>query len=441
MSSIAVKDAEKINSLVWFRNDLRIYDHSGLTHAVQNSNSVIGVYFFNPDHYKINELGFPKTDSFRAQFLIDSVKNLEKKLSELNISLIIKICNPKDKINSIVDDFNISRVYLQDEWTDEETKEEECLKSLKSKIDIYKYSDQFLYHPEDVELNKVPNIFTVFRKHCEKNLNVRSMFPKPNSMDETNLLDINFKSPSLEDLGLEYYTEDSRSAFPFRGGYDEGLKRLNHYLWESKKVSFYKKTRNGLIGIDYSSKFSSWLSNGSLSPRIIFNEIKKYERKIEKNQSTYWMIFELIWRDYFKYISKIYGNSIFKIGGILEKKYEWIKDLDLFQKWIDGETNEPFVNANMIELKKTGWMSNRGRQNVASFLSKELFIDWRWGARYFESKLIDYDVHSNWGNWMYVSGVGNDPRDRKFNIQFQAERYDANKKFQKLWLQEKISLF
>ena len=120
MSSIAVKDAEKINSLVWFRNDLRIYDHSGLTHAVQNSNIVIGVYFFNPDHYKINELRFPKTDSFRAQFLIDSVKNLEKKLSELNISLIIKICNPKDKINSIIDDFNINRVYLQDEWTDEE---------------------------------------------------------------------------------------------------------------------------------------------------------------------------------------------------------------------------------------------------------------------------------------------------------------------------------
>ena len=302
MSSIAVKDAEKINSLVWFRNDLRIYDHSGLAHAVQNSNRVIGVYFFNPDHYKINELGFPKTDSFRAQFLIDSVKNLEKKLSELNISLIIKICNPNDKINSIVDDYNINRVYLQDEWTDEEIKEEECLKSLKSKIDIYKYSDQFLYHPEDVELNKVPNIFTVFRKHCEKKLNVRSILPKPDSMDETNLLDINFTSPSIEELGLEQYTQDSRSAFPFKGGYDEGLKRLNHYLWESKKVSFYKKTRNGLIGIDYSSKFSSWLSNGSLSPRIIFHEIKKYEIEIEKNRSTYWMIFELIWRDYFKYI-------------------------------------------------------------------------------------------------------------------------------------------
>ena len=95
----------------------------------------------------------------------------------------------------------------------------------------------------------------------------------------------------------------------------------------------------------------------------------------------------------------------------------------------------------MLELKHTGWMSNRGRQNVASYLAKENKIDWRWGAKYFESKLIDYDVHSNYGNWMYVSGVGNDPRDRKFNIKFQAERYDQNNKFQNLWLQEKLSLF
>ena len=92
----------------------------------------------------------------------------------------------------------------------------------------------------------------------------------------------------------------------------------------------------------------------------------------------------------------------------------------------------------MIELKETGWMSNRGRQNVASYLAKDLFIDWRIGATYFESLLIDYDVHSNYGNWMYVSGVGNDPRDRKFNVNMQAERYDNNGKFRKLWLQKTL---
>ena len=196
-----------------------------------------------------------------------------------------------------------------------------------------------------------------------------------------------------------------------------------------------KKTRNGLIGKNYSSKFSIWLALGSLSPITIYHEVKKYEKNVTKNNSTYWLIFELIWRDYFKYISMKYGNSIFKIGGILEKDYSWNNDAKLVEMWINGKTNEPFINANMIELFTTGFMSNRGRQNVASFFTKEWNLDWRIGASYFESMLIDYDVHSNYGNWMYNSGVGNDPRDRKFNIKFQSERYDPLKKYEKLWTQ------
>ena len=130
-----------------------------------------------------------------------------------------------------------------------------------------------------------------------------------------------------------------------------------------------------------------------------------------------------------------HGNNIFKIGGILDKYYEWNTDKHRVQKWIEGNTPEPFVNANMKELACTGFMSNRGRQNVASFFSKEWHLDWRIGAAYFEAMLIDYDVHSNYGNWMYNAGVGNDPRDRKFHIAWQAERYDPNNSYQKTWLQ------
>ena len=133
-----------------------------------------------------------------------------------------------------------------------------------------------------------------------------------------------------------------------------------------------------------------------------------------------------------------HGNKLFRIGGILEKDYQWKTNQNKINQWINGETNEPFVNANMIELKKTGWMSNRGRQNVASYFAKNLELDWRIGASYFESVLLDYDVHSNYGNWIYVSGVGNDPRDRKFNVKLQAERYDGNGKFQRLWLQDNL---
>ena len=257
-------------------------------------------------------------------------------------------------------------------------------------------------------------------------------------MNSTNIINTTNHIPTLNELGFKLFEKDKRTAFPFHGGESEGLKRLHNYFFETKKLGFYKKTRNGLIGTDYSSKFSPWLANGSLSARTIYWNVKKFEEDEIKNQSTYWLIFELIWRDYFKYISLKHGNNIFKIGGILNKNYAWSSNRKIIQNWINGETKDDFVNANMIELKRTGWMSNRGRQNVASYFAKELTLDWRIGAAYFESILLDYDVHSNFGNWMYVSGVGNDPRDRKFNTQLQAERYDPAHLFRNRWLQQTL---
>ena len=166
--------------------------------------------------------------------------------------------------------------------------------------------------------------------------------------------------------------------------------------------------------------------------------MKQFEEEYYNNESTYWLIFELIWRDYFKYVSMKHGNQIFRLNGILNKTYDWMTNQNQIDDWINGKTDSDFVNANMIELKQTGWMSNRGRQNVASYFAKELELDWRIGAAYFESLLIDYDVHSNYGNWMYVAGVGNDPRDRKFNVKLQADRYDGSGKFRKLWLQPSL---
>tara|TARA_Y100001935_G_scaffold57985_1_gene48552 strand:- start:659 stop:1987 length:1329 start_codon:yes stop_codon:yes gene_type:complete len=440
MLNTVAKDVEDVRSLVWFRNDLRFSDHTGLAKACQNSKRLFGIYCFDPKLFINNKLGFPKMNVYRAAFILESIKELKAELLKRNISLIVKIGEPNKVISEFIKDYKINSIYYQNEWTDEEISEEKALlNNISTDVEVQKYSDQFLYHPDDVDQSFVSDVFTTFRKYCEKNLVVRDIVEPTYSFSKENLINENQNNlPTLEDLGLNDFEMDSRTAFPFTGGCLSAKDRLNYYLWESKKVNFYKKTRNGLLGKDYSSKFSAWLANGSISSREIYWQIKNYEKDIMKNQSTYWMIFELIWRDFFKFISLKYGNKIFKIGGILDKDYTWSRDEDQFQNWIDGKTNEPFVNANMIELKSTGWMSNRGRQNVASFLSKELLIDWRWGASYFESMLIDYDVHSNYGNWMYVSGVGNDPRDRKFNIKFQADRYDPNNKFQNLWLQGKL---
>jgi deoxyribodipyrimidine photo-lyase len=431
---------KKQKGLVWFRNDLRVHDNESLTNAIQENEGVIAVYFFDPRHFDNTNFGFKKTEKFRAKFLIESVTALKKNLEKLHIPLLVYHQKAEDAIPEIITQNEIDSIYFQEEWTSEEI---EVLENIKLKvsdsINFKSTYNQFLFHPEDIPFDNasIPNVFTQFRNQCEKSTKIRSEFTaKP--LLEDNLITNETVIPSMEKLGFTDFKMDSRTAFSFHGGEDEAIKRLQNYFWETKKLSVYKLTRNGLIGTDFSSKFSPWLANGSISAKTIYWEIIKYEQQIGKNESTYWLIFELIWRDYFKYISLKNGNSIFKIGGILDKKYVWKTNQSAINHWINGTTDEPFVNANMIELQQTGWMSNRGRQNVASFFAKELLIDWRIGAAYFEAMLIDYDVHSNYGNWMYVSGVGNDPRDRKFNIKLQASNYDGQSKFQKLWLQQQL---
>jgi deoxyribodipyrimidine photo-lyase len=235
---------------------------------------------------------------------------------------------------------------------------------------------------------------------------------------------------------------DPRGVLPFRGGESEALRRIQTYFWENDQLKVYKETRNGLLGADYSSKFSLWLAYGCISPRQIYEEVKRYEAERVANDSTYWLIFELIWRDYFRFITLKYGSRLFKVSGIqYNLELKWNHRRDLFDKWVNGQTGVPFIDANMRELQLTGFMSNRGRQNVASFLAKDLKIDWTWGAAYFESQLIDYDVCSNWGNWNYVAGVGNDPREnRYFNIYTQATRYDEKGEYVKTWLPELVNV-
>ena len=426
-------------SLIWYRNDLRIRDHQGLSRAIDSKRQVVAYFNFNPNLFKELNMGFKKTGSYRSKFMIESVKDLQLELDKLNISLIIDNCPDGQNLIKKIKKLNVKEIFIQREWTrDEINEEKEVLNKIDSNVKINYSFEQFLYHPNDLKkkIDDIPNVFSLFRKKCEKELKVRSLADSPRRLESKNRLSEKYKIPSLNDLGFKEFKLDKRSAFPFKGGSKSGIERINNYLWETKKLSFYKHTRNGLIGIDYSSKFSSWLANGCVSPKMIYWEIKKYENQIIKNQSTYWLVFELIWRDYFKYISMKYRDKIFSIEGILNRKYNWDKSKIKVYEWINGKTKEPFVNSNMLEIKNTGWMSNRGRQNVASYFAKELKLDWRIGASYFESMLIDYDVHSNYGNWMYVSGVGNDPRDRKFNIKWQSEKYDPNMKFQNLWLNE-----
>mgnify|MGYP001157257754 FL=1 len=435
---------QKEKGLIWFTNNLRAIDNKVLYEASKRSDSLIGYYNFDPLLFKRNIWGFKKTEKYRTKFLIESIDNLKKNLSQLNITLVIDFSEGFNKLFEVIGREKISSIYFQKEWTSEEKEtQDKIFNKISKKIKKLSFYDQFLFQPSDIniEIADFPEIFSIFRKKVEKKIEINNCFPVPKKYPKSNLLNIENETPNLEKLGFKSFKIDANSAFPFIGGTDNCLERINSYFWKSKKIEYYKQTRNGMIKTDYSSKLSSWLSNGSISARYIYWQIKDYEKKETKNQSTYWLFFELMWRDFFKYISIKHGNKIFNKNGLSKTQVNWINDQKELKNWINGTTDEPFINANMIELKKTGWMSNRGRQNISSFFSKNLKLDWRIGASYFESMLIDYDVHSNYGNWLYNSGIGNDPMPfRKFNVKFQSEKYDPKKKFENLWLNSQYEL-
>ncbi|MBX2827889.1 MAG: DASH family cryptochrome [Flavobacteriaceae bacterium] len=435
-----MRQSEKGKGLVWFRNDLRIRDNEVLHRASKECDRLLAVYCFSPTLYEGTLFGFRKVEKFRAKFIIQSVESLKQKLAALNIELLVYHENPSVVIPKISAQHHIEAIYLQKEWTAEEVKEMQLVReAIPNHVGIEEIYNQFLYQPEDIPLpiEDIPKVFTGFRKKLEKETEIRpEVFPEKMSMG--NKVENSTRIPSLKDLGYNDFENHPNSAFPFKGGESSAMERLQSYFFETKRLGVYKKTRNGLVGPEYSSKFSPWLAIGSISARTIYWKVKKFEQEFYKNDSTYWLIFELIWRDFFKYISMKHGNAIFQRNGILNKNYYSNNEPIKIKQWIEGATPEPFVNANMIELKETGWMSNRGRQNVASYFAKNCALDWRIGAAYFESMLLDYDVHSNYGNWLYVSGVGNDPRDRVFNVRSQSERYDTAGKFRRLWLQPNL---
>lgn len=425
--------------LVWFRNDLRLHDHAALFSALEKSEEIIPVYCFDPRMFKETNLGFRKTGNHRAKFLLEAVENLKRNLQKAGSNLLILHGNPEDLIPQKAKELGVQAIYFSEEVTSEEKAVENALENAAYKLGIETTSfwQSTLFNLEDLPfpVNQTPEIFTQFRKECEKFSKVRKTFPAPNNIKSPTIEWGDF--PILSKYGLENPAISSQAVMVFEGGEDEGIRRLQTYFWENDCLKTYKETRNGLLGADYSSKFSPWMALGCLSPRYIFEEVKRYEKERKKNQSTYWLIFELIWRDYFRFIAKKHGNKIFQLSGIKNTVDNWNRSEQLFQKWTDGNTGIPFIDANMRELNASGFMSNRGRQIVASFLVNDLNIDWRWGAAYFESQLIDYDVCSNWGNWMYVAGVGNDPREnRYFNILKQAHNYDRKGEYIRHWVPE-----
>jgi len=416
-------------AIVWFRNDLRLEE-------------IIPVYVFDTRVFKnTTSFGFEKTAKFRAKFLIESIHDLRNNLKDLGSDLIVRTGITEDIIADLAKTYKTSWVFCNRERTQEEILVQDSLEKMLWEIgQEVRYSrGKMLYYTADLPfpISHCPDTFSVFRKEVEKITPVREPLPAPqfplSSLPESADVGV---IPSLEELGHQDFS--SQKGLTLKGGETEALRELKYYIWETGLVKTYKETRNQMLGRDFSSKLSLYLSTGCLSPKYLYEELKNYEAEQGANESTYWLFFELLWRDFFRLMGKKYQNKIFQKRGIKQSPVKHAnEDWDLFNLWASGKTGIPLVDANMRELNATGFMSNRGRQIVASFLINNLKLNWQMGAEYFESLLIDYDPCSNYGNWNYLAGVGNDPHEnRVFNLSFQSKKYDPDGSYVKYWLTE-----
>ena len=424
-------------AIYWFRKNLRIYDNPSLYNAIRDNDELIMIYIkdyntFNPKGLNIGEMG-----RFRKKFHDESVLELKNSLKLKYMFLHILEGDKIEIFEEIRKKLDINSIYCSKEVGWYEERDEKKLSDIKFELKMFE--DAHLIEEKEIPFNleTLPLIFTPFRKKVEKNSSVREIIRELPSTKKV-YKGLNFTLTS--EIVIDNIENNKDSAHPFKGGEKEAIKRVKSYLWETHNIANYKNTRNGLVGTEYSSKFSAYLSLGCISPVTIYHEVKRYEKEIKKNSSTYWLIFELMWREFFRYVAIKGGKNIFLLNGINGNVFNrnFNSNIKNFNKWRNGETGQEFIDANMVELNSTGFMSNRGRQNVASYLINELDLNWKWGAAYFENKLIDYDVASNWCNWMYMAGVGNNVRNWAFNPVKQSEVYDKSEKFRSIWLKKKL---
>ncbi|QPH17737.1 hypothetical protein C2857_002625 [Epichloe festucae Fl1] len=438
----------------------------------------------------------------RAKFLAESVWNLKRNLEELGSGLVIRVGSAKDVLGHLVKELkdtaaSVNSVWMTEELSWEEEQEQKAIASLCSEQDIdfkiwkdEKYfvddRDTGLAGPEDL-----PDVFTTYRKSQEPlREKPRKVLSRPGQSSLPALPAGSMipdqahpfvSASSLEDLCKKLTTplvnilpdppaapEVTQDSNPPPGGESAAWERLTH-LAKSGALTSYKNTRNGLVGTDYSTKLSSYLAIGCLTARQIHEELLKLEDGASddykdalgfgggENDGTKGIRFELLWRDYMRLCTAKFGRNLFRLSGFRqEKSYnkKWntpskkgaipnqgpcpAATAKIFERFKNGTTGMGLIDASQRELYLTGYTSNRARQNVASFLSKHLGIDWRYGAEWYEMLLVDYDVSSNWANWQYVSGVGNDPRGdaRTFNPVKQAFDYDKEGTFVRTWIPE-----
>lgn len=407
--------------LYWFTNDLRLTDNELLVKAQQECQKLIYCYVKTPNSVATSRYGIAPLGEHRRQFIDYSLQEIATKLAQHGHSLLVLTGEPLEQITQCISQYGIDVVYQAQSAGVYEKRRWQQLQRRFPFIQFEQAAVTTLFSEAELpfSLTQLPQTFSQFRKAFE---------PLSANLPKKPLQPLDYNRLSAAHIDAQQATD-----LFIAPGQDAAEQHLKNYF-SHDYASHYKDTRNALDGFYHSTKFSAYLAQGNLSPQRIINALRDYEQEHGDNESTYWITFELMWREYFFWYLQRYQEQVFAFKGIQNKKLHTSFYPARFNQWCCGNTPYPLVNALMKQLNATGYMSNRGRQIAASCLVNELGVDWRYGAAYFEQQLIDYDIGSNWGNWQYIAGVGADPRGgRHFNIDKQTQQFDPDHEFIHRW--------
>ena len=398
--------------IFWFRRDLRLNDNCGLYHALNGEFPVLPLFIFDKsilDH-------LDDTDDARVDFIYQNIAAVDTELRRKKSGILVRHGDPVEIFTKLISDLKVAAVYTNHDYEPYAIARDQQIQTLleKNNIKFNTYKDQVIFEKDEIlnQQGKPYTVYTPFRRKWQETLVSGHVSPFPSESRLNNLVTQAIELiPDLADIGFM----KSRVDFP------------SAEIPESI-INNYHNTRN-FPGMPGTSRLGIHLRFGTLSIRTLVR------LALEVNET--WLS-ELIWREFFMMILYHFPHIVDKSFRSKYDQIMWRNDEHEFELWCQGKTGYPIVDAGMHELNQTGFMHNRVRMITASFLTKHLLIDWRWGERYFARKLLDYELASNNGNWQWAAGCGCDaaPYFRIFNPTKQMEKFDAGQTYINKWVPE-----
>ena len=405
--------------IFWHRRDLRIHDNAGLAAALASGLPVVPLFIY--DKEILNHL--PDKADARLTYIFDEVEKLAQETESAGGTFLARYGQPLAVLEALVKEFEVVAVHTNEDYEPYAAERDTAVAKLLEKhgVDFYLYKDQVIFAKDEImtKSGTVPKVFGAYLKTYTAKLTDEMLLPYGSAGDfnKKNLhpiaQDRAGKRPTLESMGFErreqYFPPDKLPA--------------------DSLVRNYHNTRNTPANEHGTTRESLSLRFGTLSVRQVMQQAKALNDKL---------LAEIIWRDFFMMLLWHYPNTAIESYDPKMRHLHYRNNEDEFRAWCEGRTGYPLVDAGMRELNKTGYLPNRVRMTVAGFLVKHLFIDWRWGEKYFADKLLDYEMANNVGNWQWMAGTGaiSAPWFRVYSPDSQLEKVDPEMKYVKRWVPE-----